>query len=127
VFYLVDAPSPPKLVATLSGEQPSALVERWIVERLARELADDEHTQVDTAAQPAQAPWDLMHEGGLKHRMLVFTTSDRVVVALAVLAHTRDAPKPCPSALQRTVADRLYEALCDEKTERTSVAAQSAR
>lgn len=123
VLYLVDPPSPAKLVATISGERPSALVQRWVTERLARELGDDdERTVVETDAQPAQAPWNLMQEDGLQHRMLVFTTSDRVVVAIAVLAHAGDSPAPCPGALQRNVADRLYEALCDERTERSYVA-----
>jgi hypothetical protein len=120
VLYVIDAPSPPELVATLRGEQPSPLVQRWIAERFAREL-EDERTLLETGADASQARWDVLHEGELNHRMLVFTTTDGVVVALAALARAGDASPTCSSILLSAIADRLYEALCDEKTDRSSV------
>jgi tetratricopeptide (TPR) repeat protein len=121
-LYVVDSNSTLQLGASLAAEQTSALIQRWVSERLAREL-EDERTLLQTESSPGAAPWNLMREGTREYRMLVLTTAEGLVIALAVLGREDVAPLPCRSGLLRAMADRLHEAVCEERTERSSLLA----
>jgi hypothetical protein len=120
-LYLVEHPAAPRLVASRASEPPSALVQRWITERLAREL-ENEQTALATEATSRELPWNVMHEGELKHRLSMLHTTDGVVVGLVVLTRTSEAPPACASLLLSAVADDIYVALRDRHAERSVTA-----
>jgi transcriptional regulator with XRE-family HTH domain len=114
-LYVVDAAGTPHLNATLSGKEPSAVAQRWMIERLAAEL-EDERTVLQTEADPSQLPWNVMQEGSRTYRMLVLTGFDGVVLALVLLSREGGAPGQTPSSLLKTVTERLQEALGEERS-----------
>ncbi|HKP61450.1 MAG TPA: hypothetical protein VJV78_32195, partial [Polyangiales bacterium] len=118
-LYLIDSESSLQLGARLAGEQPSALVARWVSERLAREL-EDERTMLETDVSQGEAPWNLLREGTREYRMLVLSGSDASLLAIVVLGRDGTAPGPCRSALARLVAERLHAAVSDERTGRST-------
>jgi tetratricopeptide (TPR) repeat protein len=121
-LYLVDAAGKPHLQTTLSGEPPSELVQRWMAERLALEL-EDERTVLQTEAESQHVPWNVLQEGSRTHRVHVLAGPEGVVLALVVLSREGAAPAQCPMSLLKRVAERLHEALGDERSGMGSVAA----
>jgi tetratricopeptide (TPR) repeat protein len=121
-LYVVEPSGTPHLQTTLSGDAPSEIVQRWMTDRLALEL-EDERTVLQTEADSQQVPWNVLQEGSRTHRIHVLTGPEGVVLALVVLSREGMAPAACPTSLLRTVAERLHEALGDERSGTGSVAA----
>jgi hypothetical protein len=121
-LYVVEPSGTPHLQTTLSGDAPSEIVQRWMTDRLALEL-EDERTVLQTEADSQQVPWNVLQEGSRTHRIHVLTGPEGVVLALVVLSREGTAPAACPTSLLRTVAERLHEALGDERSGSGSVAA----
>lgn len=115
-LFLLAEDGAPYLAASLQGEHPSAVVTRWLSERIASER-EDEHTQMLEADEEATDRNLLEHEGRRYRVLLMFasTSSGDDVIGAAVLVRAEGAPHTCSAQVLASVGRQLQRAINAER------------